>query len=165
MATTNKLRGLFIQICKKVYMRFEGGFFYVKNVEKNYPQYSNYLIEYKDFIYKKRLSPNKYIKNTKKSNIVFNTPSVGGCHGWKLCEYFAMGKAIISMPLNNMMPTHAIPILLVEDINNLEHMILTLKNDNELRRKLEEKSYEYFNTSLAPKVVIERIMEKLNSLI
>ena len=40
---------------------------------------------------------NEWISKTKQSAIVFNTPAFWSCHGWKLGEYLAMGKCIISV--------------------------------------------------------------------
>ena len=97
-ATTNRFRGDFLQCCKDLGVEIGGGLFYIDNpvVLKEFPNYANYLERYKDFLYKKRLSMQEYINETKRSFVVFNTPSVAGCHGWKLPEYLCMGKAIIS---------------------------------------------------------------------
>ena len=88
----------FLKACKKADLEIEGGLFYVKSnsVLKEMPDYPKYKEEYKDFIYENRLSMDEYIKKTKESVLVFNTPSVCECHGWKLAEYLCMGKAIIS---------------------------------------------------------------------
>ena len=47
----------------------------------------------------------EYLSNTKRSLVVFNTPAVQSCFGWKLGEYLALGKAIISTPLTNTLPS------------------------------------------------------------
>jgi glycosyltransferase involved in cell wall biosynthesis len=168
--TTNKFRGEFMHICNRLFSKFEGGFFYINSqqVLKEYPPYAKYLEEYKNILYSKRIKPKEYIVKTKKSTIVFNTPSVGGCHGWKLGEYFAMGKVIISTPLNNIMPAtntiqyNTIPIVFVEDIKNLEDTIIKLKDDDNLRTRLEKESFSYFQKHLSPVAVIESIIGKLN---
>jgi glycosyltransferase involved in cell wall biosynthesis len=161
--TTNKIRGLFIRQCQKIFSSFEGGFFYIKNGNKIFPEYEKYVEEYKGLLYTKRITSTEYISKTKKSCIVFNTPAVSGYLGWKLGEYFAMGKAIISTHLNNVIPyTDNIPLLIVDDLNDLADAIARLKNDNKLRKKMEEESRQYFNNYLAPKIVIKRIIRKLN---
>ncbi|MGC4129831.1 MAG: hypothetical protein QM564_09855 [Bergeyella sp.] len=169
--TTNKFRGEFVKNAKKIFQKFEGGFFFIegKQVEDEFPGYRNYLEQYKDFIYTKRISPKEYIDKTKDSSLVFNTPSVGGCHGWKLAEYLAMGKAIISTPLNNLMPsththTHTREIdgamLVINDVKSLEQEMLRLKNDMNFRKNLERAATRYFHSYLAPKKVVQRIVEK-----
>ena len=45
----------------------------------------------------------EYLRGTRRSAVVFNTPSVCQCHGWKLAEYLAMGKATVSPLLSNIM--------------------------------------------------------------
>lgn len=168
MDSANDFRGKFICCCKKIFSVFEGGFFYVKSAENSITGYKKYLSEYKNFIFKKRISPTTYLKKTKKSTLVFNTPAVAGCLGWKLGEYLAMGKAIISLPLKNMMPIQyntipipiPIPILFIENISDLEKTIIQLKNDDDLRKELELKSIHYFNNFLTPRRVIERILEQ-----
>ena len=98
---TNMYRGEFLKACKKAGINIEGGLFYVngESVLREMPDYPKYKEEYKDFIYESRLSMDDYIKKTKESVVVFNTPSVCECHGWKLAEYLCMGKAIISTSL------------------------------------------------------------------
>lgn len=44
------------------------------------------------------------LAKTKDSTLVFNTPAYWDCHGWKLGEYMALGKAILSTPLSNDLP-------------------------------------------------------------
>ena len=49
---------------------------------------------------------------------VFNTPAYWQCHGWKLGEYMALGKAIVSTPLSNDLPA---PLLHGEHIHIVEN--------------------------------------------
>ena len=164
-STTNKDRGEFLKISKELFSNVEGGFFYIDgdNVKKQFPSYENYLEEYREFIYNKRLSPKEYLKKTKKSTLVFNTPSVLGCHGWKLAEYLAMGKAIISTRLNNEMPGdfNGSQMVLINNIEELRAAIVHLKTDKGARKILEEHASNYFNNELAPEQVIKRIINKL----
>ena len=46
----------------------------------------------------------KWMEKTKRSALVFNTPAFWDCHGWKLGEYLAMGKCIVSSKLSNDLP-------------------------------------------------------------
>lgn len=49
-------------------------------------------------------SPSQWLDLTRQSVCVFNTPAFWQCHGWKLGEYMALGKAIVSTPLFNDLP-------------------------------------------------------------
>ena len=72
---------------------FEGGFL-IKDKNRQGEVYERLRL-------KGHIPISAYIDNTKKSLIVFNTPSCWDCHGWKLGEFLAMGKAIISTPITN----------------------------------------------------------------
>ena len=53
----------------------------------------------------KRIPSHVCLSKTKESTLVFNTPAYWDCHGWKLGEYMALGKAILSTPLSNDLPS------------------------------------------------------------
>ena len=163
--TTNKMRGVFARCCQKMFTKFEGGFFYIANpiVIKQFPKYKEYLEQYGDILIKKRIGMKEYITKQRKSAVVFNTPSVSGCHGWKLGEYLAMGKCFISMPLNNVMPgnfTDWEQCLFVRNEEELCNAVSTLRDDSNKRRELKHGARKYFEKYLAPEVVISRIIDK-----
>jgi len=152
--STNVLRAAFVETCKKININFEGGL-YTKPSSVEY-------IKYKDLVYSKFVSFSSYLQKTQKSAVVFNTPSVFNCHGWKLGEYFALGKAIISTPLSNMMPAeveHGRNIHFIKNTSELEDSINKILCDNDYRASLEKGALEYFNEFLAPVKVIERLTE------
>lgn len=164
MATTNKYRGAFIRACQKANVDLEGGFLYVEGQAVLYeaPDYPKYKEIYGDLIYTQRLSMDDYIKKTKDSFVVFNTPSVCDCHGWKLAEYLCMGKAIISMPLTREMPgdglVHEENVHFVNSPEEIYDAVLQIKNDTTYREKLEKGARDYYEKWLAPEVVIKRLM-------
>ena len=151
---TNLQRASFIGECKKnSSITFEGGFF---SLSSN-PQYSLY----KDIIFTKRYDNCEYIKKTKKSLFVFNTPTVHECHGWKLGEYLALGKAIISYPILNNLPVplvHGQNIHIVDNENELKQAIWTLIHDNDYRIKLENGAKTYYKSYCSPVTVIRMIL-------
>ena len=107
-----------------------------------------------------------YLLNIKRSAFVFNTPAAWACHGWKLGEFLAMGKAIISTPFVNEMPenmVHGENIYFVESENEMEVGVNLLLSDNILRRKLEMGAKEYYDKWLKPEVVIRRIINELEN--
>ena len=163
---TNMYRGEFLKACQKAGMEIEGGLFYLGEgpaILKEMPDYARYKTEYKDFIYEQRLSIDDYIHKTKESVVVFNTPAVCECHGWKLAEYLCMGKAIISSPLSREMPSplvHGEHVHFVSSVAEIYDAAVKIKSDVDYRHHLEQGARRYYEEWLAPKVVIQRIVNK-----
>lgn len=148
----NLFRKIFVETCKSMNINFEGGFF----SSLNHPQYE----EYKNLIFTKPYPIREYIEKTKKSSFVFNTPAVHDCHGWKLGEYLAMGKAIISSPLSNKLPENLVDgknIHTISNPNELKEGISLLISDNSYRNKLENETKSYYLKYGSPKAVIEHL--------
>lgn len=162
--TTNKYRGWFLKEAKEIFPKFEGGFFYIKNAGKEFKKYNEYIKTYDGLLINKRIPMDDYLFKIKRSSVVFNTPSVLGCHGWKLGEYLAMGKAIISTPITNKMPgnflsgKNYIEVKTREDIHNA---LIYLKQHGEIRKQMEKDNKEYFDNYLSPSSVIKRIINKI----
>ncbi len=152
MTGTNLHRKIFVETCNSLNVNFEGGFF--SNTE--HPQYE----EFKDLTFTERYTTWDYVEKTKKSFFVFNTPAVHDCHGWKLGEYLAMGKAIISTPLSNELPAdmlHGENIHLVSNKLEMKEAVSLLLSDNGYRTKLETGAKEYYLEYCNPKKVIENL--------
>ena len=163
---TNMYRGEFLKACKKAGINIEGGLFYVNSdsVLQEMPDYPKYKEEYKDFIYESRLSMDDYIRKTKESVVVFNTPSVCECHGWKLAEYLCMGKAIISTPLTREMPVpleHGKHVHFVNSVDEIYDAVVKINSDEDYRKQLEEGARKYYDQWIAPEVVIQRLLDKV----
>lgn len=105
----------------------------------------------------------EYLRRTKESTFVFNTPAVHDCLGWKLGEFLALGKAIISTPLGRTMPGDFRPGEHVHMVDGSEDSILAaidrLCEDREYRRHLEESARRYWEQYLRPEVVIRRMVD------
>ena len=162
---TNRYRGAFLKACRKAGLKIEGGLFYIndESVIAEMPDYPKYKEEYKDFIYENRLSMDDYIRKTKESVVVFNTPSVCECHGWKLAEYLCMGKAIISTPLTREMPAplvHGKNVHFVKSADEIYDAVIKINSDEAYRRQLEQGARDYYEQWLAPEVVVRRLLEK-----
>jgi len=152
---TNVWRKKFIELCKQGdKIEFEGGFY----SNTSHPQYE----EFNDIIFLKRYSIVEYINKTKKSSFVFNTPAVFNCHGWKLGEFLAMGKAIISTPLSNELPeelTHGKNIHIITNNSELEDAINLLLMNQDYRKHLETGAKNYYEKYASPKSVIQYILD------
>lgn len=151
----NELRAAFIRACKNIKgLEFEGGLVLKTGVSKDNP-FSDVIIDF----YVKNAD---YILKTKQSRIVFNTPAAYGCHGWKLGEYFAMGKVIISTSFINNIPEgiqHGVNIHLVNSAEDIENAITLIMQNDSYREKLESGSRKYYNEYLKPKSVVRRILD------
>lgn len=160
---TNMYRGEFLKACKKAGMDIEGGLFYVhgEDVLREMPDYPKYKEIYSDFIYDKRLSMDDYVRKTQESVLVFNTPSVCECHGWKLAEYLCMGKAIISTPLKREMPEKMVHGEHIHFVNSLEEIydaVVKINSDETYKMKLEKGARAYYEKWLAPEVVVKKLI-------
>ncbi len=93
----NLRRAYFIRACRELApeLHFEGGLAASPN-NPSAQLFSDCLAS--------RISGQSCLNKTKESTFVFNTPAYWDCHGWKLGEYMALGKAILSTPLSNDLP-------------------------------------------------------------
>lgn len=150
----NDTRANFIKACKALkQIDFEGGFA---------PRTKDDIPGYEKLTMTERLKRDVFLDKIKKSSIAFNTPSVGGCNGWRLAEYLGMGKAIISTPLVRVMPgdfTDEQHYLITDgSIHDLEHKILQLTKDENLRGLLERNAKDYFEQVLSPEAVMKKLI-------
>lgn len=154
---TNKLRYQFARmLASNDSVRFEGGFV-IHSLSAKVPKGWEWLCT------NKRIKPSEYIAKTKKSFCVFNTPAVRECHGWKLPEFLAMGKAIISTPLSNDLPVQLVAnqdLLIVNNEEELQKAIDALLHDTGLRLKLEQSARHYWENIANPKSVMQFIINK-----
>lgn len=160
--TTTRFRGAFIRSCKACYKKFEGGFYYIDSQEvlDQFPEYTKYLQQYGDVLTKVRVPMCKYLEKIKRSSIVFNTPAVSGCHGWKMAEYMAMGKAMISTTIINEMPEPLIDghhLLIANSEEEIMDAVERLKKDDDLRKSIKSNAKNYFCKWLSPEMVVRRI--------
>jgi glycosyltransferase involved in cell wall biosynthesis len=151
---TNQLRLQFIKSClKNKNLLFEGGLF----ATENHPDYQ----KYKPYIFSTFYTLKSYVDKTKHSAFVFNTPAVHNCHGWKLAEFLALGKPILSTPLSNELPAdlkHGEEIHIVACENDMETVIQNLIDNSEYRKKLGKNAAKYFKQYASPSQVIKSII-------
>lgn len=156
MKFTNSRRKEFVEICKQKECLFEGGFF----------SNGNHKREYQDLVFNKQYTTSEYVAKTKRSQFVFNTPAVHDCHGWKLGEYMAIGKAVISTPFVNEIPdglSHMENIYFVSTKPELENAIDFLLDDTDFCLKLAENLKEYYTENVKPVAVIKKIASLIST--
>ncbi len=157
-AQTNEYRALFMDVCRSIPgLRFEGGF----------PPRSDQFQPYEHLLMSQRVPFTEYIEKTKKSAVAFNTPAVHGCLGWKLAEFLALGKAIISTDVGRVLPA---PLVHGENVHfvdgseaSIREAVKRITSDDSYRAKLEAGAREYYESYLAPRRVIERVVHAAGS--
>lgn len=155
--TTNLIRERFIIACtKNKKIDFEGGFI----IPPNHPLKEKYL----KYAISKRYNIHEYLDKIKKSKIVFNTPAVHFCHGWKLGEYFCLGKIILSTNFQNNIPNgiQDRKNILFVDPKNIEEIINTITNDISFQNELQQNALSYWKNSACPQKVIEHLISYSN---
>lgn len=137
----NLSRANFIRACKTIpHLDFEGGLVSQGKTRSSEDKFYDCLyrgVPMKDWITK-----------TKQSDIVFNTPAFWNCHGWKLGEYLALGKCIISTSLSNDLPAplqHGIHIHFVENnVNAMKEAIEYILAHPDYQHQLEQGASDYW---------------------
>lgn len=137
----NEANSKFIVACNAIpELNFDGGLTFAKNVSCS-PSLAKFKCE-------GSVSVKEYLEKTRKSLVAFNTPFSNGSHGWKLGEFLALGKAIISLPLVNDLPeplVHGENIHFVENNEEvIKEAILKIRNDDVYRAKLEKGARAYW---------------------
>jgi hypothetical protein len=151
----NPPRARFIEACQSTPgLEFEGGFV---------PRWRHdHIPGLEGLAAPKRYSLTEYLEKVKRSAFVYNTPAVHQCLGWKLGEFLALGKAIISLPLTRRMPApveHGVHAHFVDGSDgSLRHAIEYLRGDLRYRKRLEDGAREYWEAHLTPARVIERLL-------
>lgn len=149
--TVNLRRAHFIRACRSINqsinqsipqlnpIKFEGGLLADKSSSNE--KFADVLAEHGEPF-------TIWIEKTKRSALVFNTPAFWDCHGWKLGEYLALGKCIISTKLNNDLPCpleHGKNIHFVEDNEeSMREAIEYILAHPDYRHKLEQGAKEYW---------------------
>jgi len=152
---TNIHRANFINVASNLIgIHFEGGFA---------PGKEESIKGFEQLIMNEKFSFIHYLNNIKKSVVVFNTPAVQGCFGWKLGEYLALGKAIISTKNSNMLPSpliHGKHIHYVDGSkDSIKSAIIEIMANKPYRKTLEKNARKYYLKYLSPSSVIQRIID------
>jgi len=152
---TNHFRAIFIRACKKnSSIKFDGGLLINRNSGSEWSKYE-------DIVTNQYIKAREYVERIRKSIVVFNTPALWGCHGWKLGEFLAMGKAIISTSFRNEMPiplSHGKNIHFINADDNLDVILGHFVNNPSYRHDLELGAKAYFEQYLAPDKVVLRLI-------
>lgn len=152
----NEARINFIRACRRLekagHIEFVGGM--VPDTEVNDCP--------KDVLMNKEIPFDEYFAHLKDSLLVFNTPAYHHCHGWKLPEYLAMGKIILSTPFENELP---VPMEHEKNIyftgtseDEIYQSLLKINSDKELQQRLQEDTVKYWHDYASPSATIKTFM-------
>jgi hypothetical protein len=154
--TANDYRVHFMEAVKHIQgLDFEGGFV---------PRADGQTLGYEPYIGPAFEPLSTYREKIGRSFVVFNTPAVKQCHGWKLPEYLAWGKAIISTP-----PVRVLPEPLVDQehwllsdgsMEDIEAKIRLLLSDEGLHNRLQRNARDYFDRNLRADMVMRKILRR-----
>lgn len=149
----NELRARFMRVARSWDgLQFEGGFL---------PSRHGQALGYDDLL-SSRLAYREWIRLTQRSAVVLNTSAVHGCLGWKLGEYLALGKAIISTPIPHQLPAeleHGTHLHVIEGSEtSMRTAIERLVGDHAYRLHLETNARAYFDQFLSPPAAVERLV-------
>lgn len=137
----NARRANFIRACKDLEeVRFEGGLVSQGKERSSEVLFADCLCS--------GVSMGEWMERTKRSTLVFNTPAFWDCHGWKLGEYLALGKCIISTKLSNDLPAplvHGKNIHFVEnDREAMKEAVRYIIDHPDYRTSLEKGARDYW---------------------
>ena len=115
-----------------------------------------------DVIFGEELPFDRYMSIQAESLLVFNTPSYHHCHGWRLPEYLAHGKIVLSTPLINELSVplvHRKNIFFSEsDEMSIYYAIKEIVSDLKLQKQLECGSRQYWLEHANPASSIKRFI-------
>jgi hypothetical protein len=154
----NPPRARFIEACRRAPgLSFEGGFA---------PRRRNELPELVRLSAPRRYSIGEYLDKVGHSAVAFNNPAVHGCQGWKLGEYLALGKAIISLPLSLALPAeleHGVHLHIVDGSPaSLDHALDRLRCDDAYRTQLQVNARQWYEAHLAPTQLARRLLSLMD---
>lgn len=153
--TVNRMRLNFYKAVSSLKaIRKEIGFVYSQKKNKN--------PNFQDYVTNEWIPKETYLSKTQQSVLVFNTPAWDLCHGWKLAEYLALGKAIISTPFHNELPVpleHGKHIHVVSgSMEDIRTAVQTLLSDTTYRANLEKQSRAYYEQWVQPSAVLTHFL-------
>ena len=151
-AGVNYRRTLFIDACRSFEnITFEGGLVPTKRSSKQSGKFAKYLT--------KGVNNKEYLDKVKASVCVFNTPAFWNCHGWKLGEYMALGKCIVTTPISNELPppfTHLFCV--VESTkDSMQKQIAYIITHPEFRKRMENELRQYWERNGTPIASLKRL--------
>ncbi len=151
-------------ISEQKFVSFEGGFVpHGKRSQRRGYESSNQ--KYLKYLTRGGVEVSEYMEKMQKSYIAVNTGGVVSCFGWKLAEYLALGKAIVSLPISNYLEVpleHGKNIHFVEnDRESISEALTYIYEHSDYRKSLEYGSRQYWETYCRPDKVISNLLKNM----
>lgn len=158
----NPLRAAWMRTARQTPgVTFEGGFLPYPSSPEG-PALGLQVEEYADLIWDRRMPIKDWIARTQMSFAVFNTPAVEDCLGWKLGQFLALGKAIVTLPLTRQMPEplrHGREVHVIETVEQIPAAIELLLSQPEYREHLQTGARRYWDQHLGPVNTVRRVAQ------
>jgi hypothetical protein len=153
----NSPRATFIEACRsEPGLEFDGGF--VRRRRNDLPQWRALETP-------RRYAIQAYLANTSRSVVSFSNPAVHGCLGWKLGEFLALGKAIVSLPLDRVLPAPLETGVHIHEVDgsseSMADAISRIRRDEKYRRALETNAHQWFVDNLEPVTLTTRLLQRV----
>jgi hypothetical protein len=149
----NRLGANFLDICNRLGFRVEGGLTRMRD------DYRTGIELIDKYLIKGGLTRLDYINRTCKSVVCFNTPSINGACSWRMGEYLAMDKVIISTPMKVELPTEIKYLEVSDDPVLFEEQVEHLLKNPDTFSQLSNR--EFFERKMRPVAQIDYILEKI----
>lgn len=153
LPTENMLDARFLDVCHRLGFRVEGG---LSRIGDNYRTGIERIDKY---VIRTRLSRLDYIKKTLRSEVCFNTPSINGACSWRMGEYLAMDKPIISTPMKVEMPDELQYLEVSDDPDLFEEQVEQILRQPESFQHLSNRSL--FQQKLHPRAQVDYILKTI----
>ena len=158
----NPLRAAWMRTARQTPgVTFEGGFLPYPSSPEG-PPVGLQVEEFADLIWNKRMPIGDWISKTQASFAVFNTPAVQDCLGWKLGQFLALGKAIVTLPLTREMPeplSHGREVHVIETVEEIPATIALLRSQPDYRELLQTGARRYWDQHLGPVNTVRRVAQ------
>ncbi len=108
----------------------------------------------------------EYITRVRKASIVISSVGLLQSNGWKLGEYVALGKCILSEPIATQLPGDFVAnknYIAYESAGNCLDIVKSLLDDEALIASIETGNCRYAQDYLAPDKLIKNVLERVNS--
>jgi hypothetical protein len=124
--------------------------------------------QYPELLFEPDPTHRQYLEFVAQSEVVIGTLGVGNCFSWKLTEYLAAGKCILSEQ-----PINELPVPLRDgeeiayfkhDLSDFQDRLTELMTNPDLRRHLADGARRYYDQWVKPRAAMRWLLERTTSL-
>jgi len=149
----NMLGARFLDISQRLGFRIDGG------LTRTVDDYRTGIDKIDKYVTKKRLSKSDFITNSFRSELCFSTPSINGSCSWRMGEYLAMDKPIVTTPMKVELPEGLNYLEVSDDPDMFEEQVEQLLRHPDRFRNLSNR--DLFLQKIHPIAQIDYILETI----